>query len=236
MSFSPSLEFESGIIYEMLQEQELTQGSLRPSRSEQIVFAFSLGELSIKIGDMPFGGPIIIAGIELELLLEKWKGKSGAWGELRRKKVLDIASGSAANSYALLDEKWYPHFARLCAVNGALVTAIDEYPQVGSDVKLLRGIRTNLIPAVVDGKLAELVGIQERYDIIHSAAFVGYNFSPQLLNELRRLKISMEDFRQALFRQSFDLLAEGGIISLEEEDENRELVYYTKKDGKLTQL
>jgi len=174
---------------------------------------------------------IAYAGMELESLIKKWKGKQDSWSELKGKKVLDLASGSALNP-----PDWRPYFARICANNGASVTAVDIISQAGSDKSLLHGVTTDLVSAVMTGRLGQVVeGVN--FDVIHSSSFIGANPSPELQERLERFRIKEGDFRQALLDQSLSFLSEGGIISFDERDfANRKQIYYTKKEGKLTQL
>ncbi|HKC14954.1 MAG TPA: hypothetical protein VKC89_03295 [Patescibacteria group bacterium] len=215
----------------MVQDQEPTQEP-RVLETEQATQAHSREDLAERTKDLDADTKMFIsnAGFDLESLIRRWKGKRDSWEEIKGKKVLDLASGSAAAS------KWQPYFARLCANNGALVTVVDKLPQVGRDKELFRGITTDLVLTVMGENLAEVVG-QEEYDVVHSINFIGASPSPELLQELRVLHIKEEDFHMAFSRQAFSLLAEGGVMYLDERDPAKsEDIYYTKKEGTLVRL
>lgn len=215
----------------MPQDQGPIQES-QVSRIDQALQAHNLGDLIERTADLDRSIKIAInnTGLDLEVLMKKWKGED-SWGELEGKKVLDLASGSG-----LGQPQWQPFFARLCANNGAIVTAVDILPQTGSDKKLFHGVTADLIPAVMERKLSEIVG-NERFDIIHSYSFIGFNPSPDLLERLEELKITEIDFVKVLLDQSLNLLTEGGIISLDEKNSvERKTIYHTKKEGKLVRV
>lgn len=166
---------------------------------------------------------VLNAGLDLDLLMRKWRGID-SWADLWGKRVLDLASGSS-------DPEWPPTFARLCTFNGAYVTVVDIKPQNERDIKTFKSITADLVTAVTEGKLGELVG-EEKYDIIHSSFFVGYNPAPELWMRTVSSKFSIEDFQKLMFCKAFDLLSEGGVISLGEKDSKGGFIVQTKKDGK----
>lgn len=215
----------------MPQDQGPIQES-QVSRIDQALQAHNLGDLIERTADLDRSIKIAInnTGLDLEVLMKKWKGED-SWRELEGKKVLDLASGSG-----LGQPQWQPFFARLCANNGAIVTAVDILPQTGSDKKLFHGVITDIVKTVMGGRLSQVVE-NINFDIIHSSSFVGVNPSPELQERLERLKIREGDFRQALLDQSFGLLSEGGIISLDEKNpQKKEYISYAKKEGKLVEL
>lgn len=216
----------------MPQDQGPTQEP-RVSNVEQATWAHNRADLADRTEGLDEDVKIAInnAGFDLEALIRKWKGRRDSWSELRGKKVLDLASGSAAGK-----PNWHPYFARLCVFNGAEVTVVDKLPQIGNDTKLFHGITVDLVPPVMNGKLAEVVG-QGEYDIVHSYSFIGINPSPELTEQLRMLHMNEQDFRDVFLRQAFGLLVEGGIMYLDERDfiANKD-IYYTKKDGNLVRL
>lgn len=219
----------------MPQDQGPTQEPPTP-KADQIIIAHSLGELTKLTEGLPYSDDINYNGLLLENLIKKWKGRSNAWEELKGKKVLDLGAGSALHKE--MPEpghiKWYPHFARLCAVNGAKVTAVDKLPQTGPDVELFHSVAADLLPIVMEGRLAEILDEKE-YDVVHSASFVGVNADSDLLVRLRSLGIKEENFERKFFEQCASLLAEGGVMFLDQSDSKGE-AYYTKKEGKLVRL
>lgn len=207
-------------------------GEPQISRVDQALHAHNLDDLTQKTEGLREDVKIAIdnVGLDAQMLMRKWKGEN-SWEELKGKKVLDLASGSALGKI-----QWNPYFSRLCAYNGASVTAVDILPRADPDQKLFRGVTADLVSTVMKAKLAEILG-NESFDVIHSYSFVGFNPSPDLLEKLDKVKITEKDFRQALLEQSFGLLSEGGIISLDEKDYGKgEFVYYTKREGKLVRL
>lgn len=195
---------------------------------EEVTNSRSLGEFTVKTGNLD---PSIkfwaaAAGLNLENLMKKWKGKD-SWGELQGKRVLDLASGSTK------DSKYKPYFARLCAFNGADVTVVDINPQSESDPRI-SGVTADIISAVMGKRLAELLDFK-KYDVIHSFSFIGFNPPLEVLKRLDELKVADEDFERELFTQAFDLLEEGGVISLGTYT-GGEFHVYTKKEGKAVLL
>lgn len=144
---------------------------------------------------------------------------------------MDIGSGSAIAKEFV----WHPYFARLCAVNGAKVTALDIRPQSDLDAELFHSIPVDLIPVVTEGRLAEILDEKE-YDFIHSSEFVGVNPAGELLALEMNSNFSVPDFEGRLFEQCSDLLAEGGVMYLDQVDEKGQGIYYTKKVGKIVRI
>lgn len=130
---------------------------------------------------------------------------------------------------------WYPHFARLCAINGANVTAVDITPQGGYDTRLFTATSTDLVSAVIADNLPSLPEIADhQFDIIHSSNFVG-NMPHYIMMQLIRLGVGIKEFEGRFFNQAGKLLAEEGIMSLDLRDQGK-LIYHTKKEGKLVRI
>lgn len=152
------------------------------------------------------------AASALDYILGKWKGFDAPWSELQGKRVLDLAAGSASITPSGV---WYPHFSRLCAINGADVTAIDLNPQSGLDKTMFTWASENLVDVVLNGGLQGLQILQgKEFDLIHSANFIGFNFSPQLHDQLMLRGLSRCGFEEAFQDQARRLLTDGGVMSL----------------------
>lgn len=113
-----------------------------------IVVAKNIFDLMEKADGLKGHEDIVADGGRLWELLRKW-GKTEDWDKaLAGKKVLDIAAGSAFNRDYFSD--WHPHFARLCAVNGAVVTVIDRSPQADIDRELFdECLEVNLVSVIM---------------------------------------------------------------------------------------
>lgn len=167
------------------------------------------------------------AAIRLEHIVHTWKGPGAPWSVLEGAQVLDLASGSV--NYQLAGRTFSPDFARLCAVNGAHITAIDLKPQGNPDQQLFSWAAEDLVEAVMNESLASLPALQGKsFDLIHSSGFVGNNFSPDLTWQLSRYRIGLTDFEKLFVRQAGGLLAKKGIMRLGVADGVCREIYYTK--------
>lgn len=198
---------------------------------EGVIVAHSLDELEEKAKGLPYYYDINSHGIVLDTMIRKWRGRQESWEVLKGRRVLDIGSGSAIGKEFV----WHPYFARLCAVNGAKVTALDISPQSDLDAELFHGITVDLIPIVVEGRLAEILDERE-YDFIHSSEFVGVNPAGELQVLEMNSSFSVRDFEGRLFAQCSALLSEGGVMCLDQADQNGQGVYYTKKAGEIVRI
>lgn len=155
-------------------------------------------------------------------IVRKWKGPKVSWSMLKGARVLDLGSGSS--------EGHRPHFARLCAINGARVMAIDVNPQSKVDQELFDSIAANLVDVVLDRGLKNLPALKgSEFDIINSTNFVFFNFAPGLDGDLSRRGIEMKQFEEMLFAQTCEVLAVDGIMTLDQRESNYEQIFYTKK-------
>ena len=166
-------------------------------------------------------------------ILRSWNnGVDTPWSELDGVRILDIGSGTADNYV------WSPYFARICSVNGAEVTAIDINPQIGSDQRLFVNITTDIVSLVAEGKFKEHPLLKNRkFDIINSTNLVGINRYLGLFDEYDKncrqkgtwRKFTFCDFEEMLMAECETLLAEGGILDL---DDNL-FTHHLKYNGKL---
>ncbi|OGE66033.1 hypothetical protein A3H85_00475 [Candidatus Daviesbacteria bacterium RIFCSPLOWO2_02_FULL_40_8] len=173
------------------------------------------------------------AGRRVSGLLRSWNnGVDTPWSELDGVRILDIGSGTADNYV------WSPYFARICSVNGAEVTAIDINPQIGSDQRLFVNITTDIVSLVAEGKFKEHPLLKNRkFDIINSTNLVGINRYLGLFDEYDKncrqkgtwRKFTFCDFEEMLMAECETLLAEGGILDL---DDNL-FTHHLKYNGKL---
>lgn len=213
---------------------ELTPEIKKQLVAEGVVFASNWDELP-SAGDQLFNQRgILTAGQRLDAVVAKWKGlpqySPTDWSLLHGARVLDIASGSYLSD--LVGMTYYPHFARLCAVNGAQVTALDIEAQSITDLMLFQGVKVDLIPLIIEERLSSLPQLQDRkFDIINCSNFVGRTPLRNLVYELRRRRVNLLSFEWSLLSQCFELIAEGGLISLQLEDSNMREVYHQKVDG-----
>ncbi len=170
----------------------------------------------------------------LDLMIRKWKRideQSPSWSLLEGARVLDIASGSCNNNYVF--SRWDPHFSRFCAVNGAEVVAIDIRAQSDLDKLLFTTVQADLIPLVQQGRLAEVAELKgKKFDIIHSGSFVGFNPAPDLEWRLGG-RDALRQFEKQLSYLCVQLLAEGGVISLDIRDRHYNRVIQKMVNGKL---
>lgn len=207
-------------------------------RRQKVVVAYNRGEAwreGLELQDEGSSDiPADVAASLLDLLLIRWKGLNTQWSKLRGKRVLEIASGSASGKTASGD--WYPHFARLCAINGADVVALDARPQVGIDRILFTSEVVDLVDAVLSRGLPSLPVLEGRkFDLIHSANFIGRNCLPQLPEQLSLKGVSLTEYSQALHDQAGSLLADGGIMNLVA-DVGYNQTFYTRQGSTVVEL
>lgn len=221
----------------MFREMEMTPELLEEFRRQQIVVAYSSREVRDREEELKSEWKT--AGIEasrLNHILETWKGRNTPWSVLRGLRVLDLASGSGYTR-DWFGYIWYPQFARLCAVNGADVVAIDSNPQRGLDQQLFTWAAEDLVAAVMDGGLGNLPVLQgKKFDLIDSANFIGGNYCPELPQQLSRYNIGVDDYEQRFANQAGTLLSEGGVMSLDIWDKNFDRIIQTKRNGALVRL
>lgn len=223
----------------MLTEREITPELEAELRRQHIIVAHSEAEVREKtraIKDV-----LMTADVEassLELILRRWKGYGTPWSVLQGMRVLDLAAGSRY-SRDFFGDAWYPQFARLCALNGAEVLAIDINPQGGFDKELFTWVSADLVAVVVNGGLQSLPELQgKKFDLINSANFIGHNFCPELPNYLARHRVRMSDFEKYLADQAGELLAEGGAMYLgfRDPDNHYSQILHTRKGAEITLL
>lgn len=221
----------------MFAEMEMTPELLEEFRRQQIVLAHSENEVYDRERDLKSECKTAgIAAIRLNHILETWKGRNTSWSVLRGLRVLDLASGSGYTRYWFGDI-WYPQFARLCAVNGADVVAIDSCPQCGLDQQLFTWAAEDLVAAVIDGGLGSLPVLQGRqFDLINSANFIGANSCPELPHQLSRYHVGFDDYEQRFVDQTAGLLVKGGVMSLDLWDKKLDHIIHTKENGALVRL
>ena len=221
----------------MLLDREVTPELSRELLKQQIVIARSQHE-ALVMGKVMATGlevPALNASMDIDNILTAWKGLLTPWTILNGLSVLDLASGSADNHDMFTTR--YPHFSRLCAINGADVVAIDANPQSGFDETMFSWAQADLVNAVLGEGLKSLPILQGReFDIIYSADFVGVNPCPELPRQLARHGIGRAEFEKAFLQQAGELLTEGGVMSLDDYDEKWLPNYYTRKGSDIVTL
>lgn len=172
------------------------------------------------------------AATHLENIISLWRGPDTPWSVLNGVKVLDLASGSGY-SHGIFGDMWYPQFSRLCALNGADVVAIDANPQRGHDKTLFAWVKADLVDVVLKQGLQSLPILKgKRFDLINSENFIGVNPYPSVRYKLAHYLMNMEEFERSFTNQAGELLAEGGIMSLNTKDKHyNRLIYTRSKDG-----
>jgi len=175
----------------------------------------------------------------LDTILRKWKGSDASREMLRTMRVLDLASGSG-DSHTIFTT-WYPHFSRLCATHGADVVAIDINPQKGDDKTMFTWAQADLVDVVLNQGLQNLQILKERkFDLIHSANFVGRNYYPELLFQLNERGVTMKRFEDNFLEQAGALLAEDGVMTIDTQDpcalSSFQSIFYTKKQDAIIPL
>lgn len=214
----------------MFLDQEMTPELVLAIQEQMIVIAHSKAEAEEKTIDVRTSPHTTanLAASSLQGILDIWKGPNTPWSVLKGKRVLDLASGSGY-SRDLSGCIWYPQFARLCAINGADVVAIDFYPQRGLDQKLFTSADADLVNVVLGTGLKSMPVLAGReFDLIYSENFVGVNYYQDLFNRLTYKGIRMRDFEKAFLNQAGELLAEGGLLSLDTTDKNGLPIRYTR--------
>lgn len=203
-------------------------------RRENIVFASDGLEALSLAAEIPNNEFLVCAVGDLDFLLNRLlriDESCPSWRQLEGVRVLDLAAGSCNTHYS--GATYEPHFSRLCAVNGAEVVAIDIRKQSEHDKMLFQPIEADLVQLVQEGQLAEIPELSgRRFDIIHSSAFVGWNPDPQLEGRLgTRTEIAM--FEEKLILECTKLLAEGGVMSHDDNPIWKGRVSYRKINGSL---
>lgn len=230
----------------------LSPGLLEELKKHQIVFVRGKDELRKVREGMPHSIGILNAESAIDFMLLLWKG-STRWEQLQGARVLDIGSGSAFSPDILPPFRRYPHFARICAINGAIVTAIDKYPQLDFDKTLFTATEMNIVPPVLEGTFSQVPELQSaQFDMIQAEALVGQNPDPMLFEGQDHPKIfelqikdfvgknkyvrvlGAKEFTELLKRQCAPLLAEDGVLYLGERDTSSyRLKYYVMQQGQL---
>lgn len=210
-----------------------SQGNKEALKSEGIILASNIDDYSRESKNIKPGEDGWAQALYLDELIRVWGKNNKDWKTaLKGKKVLDIAAGSAYSKDGT-GHIWYPHFSRICAVNGADVTAIDINEQKGFDETLFKSIRGEIISMVTGEGLPQHPILQgQKFDIIYSNNFVGSNISPWLQDGLHNKGITYDDFFSKLKQQSESILAEGGVLRLGDREDTK-WKYETKKDGKI---
>lgn len=214
----------------MFLDQEITPELAAEMHKQMIVIAHSKAEAEEKTIDVRTSPHTTanLAASSLQHILDIWKGPDMPWSVLKGKRVLDLASGSGY-SRDLSGCIWYPQFARLCAINGADVVAVDFYPQRGLDQKLFTWADADLVNVVLGKGLKSMPVLAGReFDLIYSENFVGVNYFQDLFDRLVHKGIRMRDFEKALLNQAGELLAEGGLLSLDTTTKKGLPAHYTK--------
>jgi SAM-dependent methyltransferase len=183
------------------------------------------------------GSHFINAAFEVEWTLRDYfQSPSESWERASGLRVLDVGCGSV-----YVHELWNgpsisakPYFARMMGANGAIVTGIDIHPGSDEDEGLYRHIVKDIITPVVEGRFGQLPEFAgQQFDIIHSARLMGKDVvteDPGFANALwQNHHMSSGKFRESFIGQAYGLLAEGGLIRLDEER-------YRKVNGKLVSL
>jgi 2-polyprenyl-3-methyl-5-hydroxy-6-metoxy-1,4-benzoquinol methylase len=154
---------------------------------------------------------------------------------LKGLKILDVAGGS---EFAVdwRGKIWEPHFARLAAELGAVVTVLDLADQSEEDSKLFIWAAIDIVTTVLNNTFLDLDLLSHKYDIINANAFVGNNPTPSIENLLHRNKCDLETFEATLIRQLFTLLNPGGVMFLNQQDTQGNTVYIKNIDAELTKL
>ena len=159
-----------------------------------------------------FGDDVTDANTTLEILqitLDKWLGKKAPWFQLKGKNVLDLASGTASG------DGFPPWFSRLCAVFEVNVTAVDIRPQGNTDKRAFTCVQADLIESVLGSGLGSIPALAgEKFDLIHSSRFVGFNPDGGAAREIIHRGISLSTFEDMLKDQASELLAPGGYIDI----------------------
>lgn len=220
----------------MIRKEDFSPEMIGEFGNNGIYFVSDKAELEKVCGRDPNLVALKGFGYAIEQFLSDWRGEKGLpWTEMRGVRILDIGSGSDHRK-ARWKESPPPWFARICAVLGAEVTALDRFPQGYYDEKIFTGLAVELVPVVYDGggisQIPELKG--GKFDFIHSSNLVGWNYDPSLLSGLtgqQKSAYSPSGFERRLFGQCAQMLEAGGILDLDEIDfKGRNRVYKSLGD------
>jgi hypothetical protein len=221
----------------MFHECEITPDfEAKLHNDEKIIIAHNLDEAIVKSRTFGSSERVSFGAVQIEEILQVWKGYKTPWSVLENLNILDLASGSALyqDYYGIT---WYPQFARLCSINGANVYALDECEQYGFDKQLFKWEAVDLIETVVEDKLKETQSIMGvKFNIINSTNFIGSNTSPNLVAHLSEYDIRKEEFESLLTKQAGTLLKEGGFMTLNTHNDDHFHLVYIKRNGKLITL
>ncbi len=218
----------------MFLEGEITPQLEELMKHAGIVMARNYGELPDESSGLPIDTIIGLseAGKDLNLLLGNSSLDRRPWDELRGKRVLDLGAGSIHSGSFL--KRYPPCFARICAINGAEVIAIDIHPQGEVDNQLFTGVRADLVEVVFGKGLQHHPALKDKkFDLIHSSDFVGLNSSPDLDRQLLNENMFIDIFERRLLFQCAILLAEGGIMTLDIRGEHLLPIFYRKTNGEI---
>jgi len=218
-------------------DTEITPELEADLKRADIIIAHSWNEVSLKSETLKDPLSALTASQNLDHLLLRWEGYDTTWAELKGKKVLELASGSIFSRNFLCT--YYPHFSRLCSLNGADVIAMDINPQGKLDQQLFTGVKVDIINLVMEGGLHNHPLLSKAtFDIINSTNFVGWNMLPDVEDYLRSTtpRITREEFENKLLKQCAELLSEEGIMTIDTRDRNYMPIYYVKSEGQLIKL
>jgi SAM-dependent methyltransferase len=159
---------------------------------------------------------IYAAGANITSLLTAWKGqRDPAWSLLKGAKVLDLGSGANL----MRQEGYPPHFARLCAMNGAEVVAIDVRDQSPWDLRLFDGVKADIAQLVASHRLTTLPNLDgKKFDLINSHGLVGSNPAEGMVTAILQNELILHEFEDKLKTQLEEVLNEQGVMMLGEED------------------
>lgn len=226
----------------MFLDREITSKLEAELQAEHIIIANDSHEFDNKQRTLrchSWKGVNTIAHIVLDLLLSAWKGPTTTWEALKGTRVLDLGAGSGNSIYKGITGSYicYPQLARICAINGANVVAIDKQPQKGFDRELFEWAAADLVDAVLNHDLQNLPILQGRqFDIINSSNFLGANRDPFLQDQTwRKGRMLLEEFSEMLLSQAGKLLTEGGIMDLSMTDEKGSRCY-TRQQREILRL
>lgn len=216
----------------MFRTEDLTPGDLAEFQTNRVPIATNLLDLEVAVKDFYGRDFAMNAGYRINELIRKWKGEKLPWSCLQGAKILDVGSGSSGN---LLTQ---PYFARLCAVNGAVVMAIDQGFWSDLDQKLFSSISVDIVPYILEDRLVDIEGLDAgSFDIVNSTNFIGSNPDPNIFEGLKRRRQKVPDiyiFENIAAAQMTTLLADGGIVDVDLEPMGRfREVYYRRIDDKV---
>ncbi|MFA5770789.1 MAG: hypothetical protein WC894_04835 [Patescibacteria group bacterium] len=144
----------------------------------------------------------------LQLILDEWIGPKAPWSTLKGKKVLELASGTETSGYP-------PWFSRLYTVFDAEVIAIDVMHLGEEDRKMFTCVQADLIEIVMGDGLGSIPELKnKKFDLIHSSRFIGFNPPLEVVKELNRRGVTLDEFEMKLTDQAEKLLAPKGYIDV----------------------